>query len=826
MNRILSLISALLLFSTVHNAYAQQYFKNTDVTGICYASNKVNKFYIPPPKDFLRKSLTGKGATITIYYSGFSAQAISAMEYAKSILESILPADASLTIVASWEKISTSGVLAQTSITGFASGWAIDAQNPLSVYPAALAEKIAGRKLNTDQEGDIKLQVNSTMSWYLGTDGNTPTSKYDLITVVIHEICHGLGFYDSFSSDGTKASWGLGNYPMIYDTFIENFTGTKLIDTLKILNNSADLNSQVTNSQVYFNGPLLKKYSSNVGYSSQRAKLYAPPTFESGSSISHLDESATLRENSLMTPFINLGEAIHDPGKYTLSILGDIGWINTRIIHKPMGDTENHLVQIPLTTVIKSDTAYNHSGVGVVYSFNNFVTKDTIYLTPALQANTYNTIINIPSYNSSLKYFFFVDDYFHRVYRSPSYFTKIQYSVYIGTDTVKPVIIHQPVSYYLQTVDSLKFIASVTDNLGVDSVYVEYRINNGASKFITLKRGTGNSFNTVFNARSLLLKGHDSIEYKIFAVDSAQVPNIAMLPKTGFYVTHIEEISATLPGYNTDFTNAGPDFFNIGFTVSKPSGFSNYGLNSKHPYESPEDNTKDIQYTAILRHPLKFLSSGMMFSYDEIVLVEPGEAGAVFGSQGFYDYVIIEGSKNFGKSWFNLLDGYNCNLYTSWAIAYNSKIVGDNSTYVPTEAMLKKHTFLYRPSDKISAGDTMLIRFRLYSDPFANGWGWSVENLKIAPLVDAVSEVSNTNVVIYPNPGSGIIKLSTGSQYASGSKPLHYKIFNAAGICLMDKENPATSEVLADLSAFPPGMYIIILYLDDGIKTIKYSLIK
>ena len=35
-----------------------------------------------------------------------------------------------------------------------------------------------------------------------------------------------------------------------------------------------------------------------------------------------------------MTPYIDKGEAIHDPGKFTISILGDLGWINTRIIHK------------------------------------------------------------------------------------------------------------------------------------------------------------------------------------------------------------------------------------------------------------------------------------------------------------------------------------------------------------------------------------------------------------------------------------------------------------------------------------------------------------
>ena len=34
----------------------------------------------------------------------------------------------------------------------------------------------------------------------------------------------------------------------------------------------------------------------------------------------------------LMTPFIDFGEAIHDPGKLTMSMLGDLGWINTRII--------------------------------------------------------------------------------------------------------------------------------------------------------------------------------------------------------------------------------------------------------------------------------------------------------------------------------------------------------------------------------------------------------------------------------------------------------------------------------------------------------------
>jgi len=216
----------------------------------------------------------------------------------------------------------------------------------------------------------------------------------------------------------------------------------------------------------------------------------------------------------------------------------------------------------------------------------------------------------------------------------------------------------------------------------------------------------------------------------------------------------------------------------------------------------------------------------MLFSYDELVLVEPGEPGSVFGSSLFYDYVIVDGSKDFGKKWFNLIDGYDSRLYSSWVTAYKSSIVDDNSKFVGTEGMLQKHTFLYRPSANISAGDTLLVRFRLFSDPLANGWGWVIEDLKISPLIDAVPEVNNQAVKIYPNPGNGIINLSTGIQGQDTSKPLRYSVFNSAGICLINSKTSGYSATLVDISAYPPGMYIIILYLDDGIKSIKYSLIK
>jgi len=284
MKKLFSLLLGLLIINSGLPLNAQELIRNSSVTGVCYAGKKINRIYVPPPREFYRNGRANGGAVITVNYAGFSNQAEAAVDYAVLILEKILPSDARFTIDASWQKISTAGVLAQSTITGYAAGWDINAFKPLSLYPLALAEKIAGRSLNSNLQGDITLAVNSSINWYLGIDGQTPVQKYDLVTVAMHEICHGLGFFDSFSDTGNIGSYGIGSIPMIYDTFIENFPGNKLTDTLKFLNSSISLGSQLVGNQLYFNGPLLKKYTSSnpVRYITSRAKLYAPATWDAG----------------------------------------------------------------------------------------------------------------------------------------------------------------------------------------------------------------------------------------------------------------------------------------------------------------------------------------------------------------------------------------------------------------------------------------------------------------------------------------------------------------------------------------------------------------
>ena len=43
------------------------------------------------------------------------------------------------------------------------------------------------------------------------------------MSVVLHELGHGLGFAGSMDVDGALGSWGLGTaFPIIYDRFVEN----------------------------------------------------------------------------------------------------------------------------------------------------------------------------------------------------------------------------------------------------------------------------------------------------------------------------------------------------------------------------------------------------------------------------------------------------------------------------------------------------------------------------------------------------------------------------------------------------------------------------
>jgi hypothetical protein len=198
-----------------------------------------------------------------------------------------------------------------------------------------LANTLAGDDLN-DPDPEIIALFSSTFDWYYGTDGNTPPDKVDFASVVVHELCHGLGFIGSMDYDdgigyaectGLAGSgcWGYGTgYPFIYDRFTEDGNGTSLLD---YANPSTALGNALKGQLgggVYFDGPHARAANTIQGQSP--IKLYAPNPWRPGSSYSHLDEIFNGTPNSLMTYSLANGESEHSPGPVTLGIFQDMGW--------------------------------------------------------------------------------------------------------------------------------------------------------------------------------------------------------------------------------------------------------------------------------------------------------------------------------------------------------------------------------------------------------------------------------------------------------------------------------------------------------------------
>ncbi len=183
--------------------------------------------------------------------------------------------------------------------------------------------------------------------------------------------------------------------------------------------------------------------------------------------------------------------------------------------------------------------------------------------------------------------------------------------------------------------------------------------------------------------------------------------------------------------YANDFNLPSNDFAGNGFTIDTLIGFSNGALQSPHPYS--DNNT----YIAQLLVPIIVSSSNASLSYDDIAIVEPGDPGSVFGDDNFWDYVIVEGTKD-GLNWKPLVDGYDSRADSSWYAAFESNGDGDSTMFV--NHILNLYT-------AFSAGDTILIRFRLFADANTHGWGWAIDNLVIqgTPVpVELTSFTANT----------------------------------------------------------------------------------
>jgi hypothetical protein len=219
-----------------------------------------------------------------------------------------------ITVEATWERSKSENILGSARGGSYFSSFP-GAPDPGLWYVSALANALSGKDLDRNNP-EIIIQVNSEAPWNSRGDGKPTRTEYDLMSVFLHEVGHGLGFS---SNDSYELVFGVGtlSMPTPFDAYLQTSDGKRLAD---LPSPSKELGTALTSSLVW-SGPLGVQANGGV-----KPKMFTPPVYEAGSSTSHLDESSFTNAglDSVMTPRLDSGEVFVGPGPLMLAMMEDL----------------------------------------------------------------------------------------------------------------------------------------------------------------------------------------------------------------------------------------------------------------------------------------------------------------------------------------------------------------------------------------------------------------------------------------------------------------------------------------------------------------------
>ena len=755
-----------------------------------------------------------------------------AFDFATDILSSRLSSAVPINVIVQWVALGP-GALAGAGPAEFITNFPNSAER--TAYPIALAEKLTGEALNNDNEPDIFIQISREQDWYYNFQDTTVigAEQFDFVSIVLHEMIHGLGFV-GFANVGGGNTGSIktsgftdipDGVPSIYNVYMETGAGQNLCATLP--DPSTNLGTALTNEDLFLNTPRFKQ-------TNDAPKIYAPSSFQQGSSIHHLDQ-VTYRgtPNSLMTPIASLATIEHDPG-ISIDILYDLGWSTTTVLHEQTQITDNFNLPYVVNATVTSDFGYDASSFYLYYSRDNFTTVDSILMQPTGVTDAFTSTIAALDSPNVLQYYFSITDSRDYDFLFPAEAPNPQFYEAVFGDATAPVVQHTPVSTIDDKTIAFPMDAIVTDFFtGVDSVYVEYYVNGEVAGIALLEEDFSDEFRInlysgVVNLATALTTS-DQLEYRLVAVDKSTNRNKIFNPATGLYLIDISETFNATITYLNDFDGIGEDFQGNGFAVNQPSGFSDNGIQSQHPYPNAGTaNTFNFNYQ--LSVPIQIREVDPLIEFEEIVLVEPGELGRNYTQLEFWDYVIVEGRKIDGQTWLPFLDGYDSRAMGAWLSAYNNGIPvrGQNSATAGTPDLFAPRTISMVENGNFQAGDVVFVRFRLFSDPFAFGWGWAIDNLRIQDDMVAVEDfITQENFKVSPNPvGEALVTIA--ANFKQPVTDLQLKLYDNMGRLLQNRAIPNPNTAIretVDLSEYADGVYLVTLQI-NGTNLISRKLIK
>jgi photosystem II stability/assembly factor-like uncharacterized protein len=230
-------------------------------------------------------------------------------------------------------------------------------------------------------------------------------------------------------------------------------------------------------------------------------------------------------------------------------------------------------------------------------------------------------------------------------------------------------------------------------------------------------------------------------------------------------------------------------------------------MHTSHPYTMSSDAAVTIL------HPVVVSSTMSTFFYEDVVLVEPGVAGAPFGTANFRDYVVMEASRN-GLDWVALEDGYDARLHADWLAAFESGAQGSRS-------LLRQHQV--NLLNRFASGDTLLFRYRLSSDAAITGWGAALDYVVIQEEPTGLESTASARAIqVFPNPASTDV---TVRYQLTRPAAVKLEIIDPSGKSIYTRgvvhATEGTYEAIFSVGSQPPGVYVLRLNAGGDVQTSK-----
>ena len=288
-----------------------------------------------------------ENAGIQLQFRDVPEGAKEAIRHAAAIWEDHLVIDVPFTLRFHWEKVNwrAAAFVSGTWEDGEAGSFSCLSRIEQRCIPNTLANQVLGRRVKgQSSDPEFEIHINKDSIWYLGTDGKGPTEQRDLVSTILHEIGHAVGFFSGAIYDTNQRVAQLrlvGGYVELWTLFYDEFLWHPDKRTQRTLAGpSRELFEALTETRLMWGregdqgfreggfpsleGRRLKTLEVNEG-----PVLLWTSKENPNQGMHHLDDYLFpgYRADGLMTPTGNDAEILlHDIGPVTLAILYDLGW--------------------------------------------------------------------------------------------------------------------------------------------------------------------------------------------------------------------------------------------------------------------------------------------------------------------------------------------------------------------------------------------------------------------------------------------------------------------------------------------------------------------